>query len=388
MMTSSATRDPDGRVDDSRQSAVNFAWDAWKTQLEIKLDVLFSPYSLYRALAVPALEVLPEFRDAFLETLRFPLSNLSIDEFVAVVRNVGSNLQSAGGFVLRDVNNVWINAACNLNENIFEATQKHLGVDVSTVMFPQPAIDIINQHIARATDGMIQQALTNESVDTDTTLLITSALYLHGKWVTKFDPTHTRTDPFTRFDGSTIKTQMMQAKLKVPYAENHQVQIVFLPYADSSCEFVAILPRDNTEAGFRRALTSLNSSWFDSRERVPVRLRLPKFRVIGSALSLKALAKELGLREVFDRSEPIFPQMDGGTPLAMSDIVQQVVIEVDESGTRAAAFTFMINTFSLPPPAVPLNLDRPFAYLIRNQATETILFMGTYLDPTGHQTSG
>jgi serpin B len=388
MIISSARRDSDGRGDYSRQSAVNFALSAWKTQLEIKLDVLFSPYSFYRALAVPALEVLPKVRDAFLETLRFPRSNLSIDEFAAAVRNVASNLHSAGGFVLRDVNNVWINAACNLNDNIFKTCQKHLAVDVSTVTFPQPAIKTINEHIARATDGMIQKALTNEAVDSNTTFLITSALYLHGKWVTEFDPTHTRSEPFTRFDRSTIKTQIMQAKLKVPYAENHQAQIVFLPYADSSCEFVAILPRDNTEAGFRRVLTSLDSSWLDACERRSVRLRLPKFRVIGSALSLNALAKELGLREVFDRTESIFPQMEGETPLAMADIVQQVVIEVDESGTRAAAFTFVSTARCIPPPEVALNLDRPFAYLIRNQVTGTILFMGTYLDPTGCSISG
>jgi serpin B len=291
---------------------------------------------------------------------------------------------------LRDVNNVWINAAFNISESRFNTSQHHLSVGVSTVRFPDPAIDVINRHIAAQTAGMIPAALSRDCIKAETAFLITNALYFHGEWVTKFDLTNTRSEPFTRFDDSTIDTQIMQVRLKIPYGENDHAQLVFLPYKDSSCEFVAILPRKNTEADFRRALTAIDSSWFDSCRRGPVRLRLPKFRVRGPTLSFNVLSSKLGLKEVFETHERIFPQAEGEPPLAMGDIQQRVVIEVDESGTRAAVAS--LSTFAArgprPPPEVRIDFDRPFAYLVRDRVSGTILIMGTYLDPAAHGATG
>jgi serine protease inhibitor len=305
----------------SQQSAVNFAFAALKIQLEHHLGILFSPHSLYQALAVPAVEVLPKFRDAFLSTLRFPDPNLSIDDFAETVRDVASTFKSFNTFVVRDVNNVWINTASNISENRFDTSRSFLSVGVSTVMFPDPAIGIINRHIANATDGMIPAALSPDSITADTAFLITNALCFHGQWATPFDPRLTRLEPFTRFDGSTIKTQFMRAKLTVRYAKNHLARIVFLPYKDSSCEFVAVLPADKTEAGFRQALMAFDPSWFDSRRRTrEVVLRLPKFRMMGRTRRLNALANQLGLKEVFETQECIFPQLEGETRLQMVQI--------------------------------------------------------------------
>jgi serpin B len=258
-------------------------------------------------------------------------------------------------------------------------------------MFPHPAIETINEHIKAATDGMIPAALSSDSIDGDVAFLITNALYLHGQWVMKFDSEATRMEPFTRFDGSTVKTQIMRAELQAPYSVNNLAQLVFLPYAQSSCEFVAILPSNNSEAGFRRALTAIDPSWLDSDRHgdAVIDLRLPKFRLMGPTLSLNELASELGLKEVFETQEPIFPQIEGEARLAMGEIKQQVVIEVDEVGTRIAELTsFGGWARGPPPPVVRVNFDRPFAFVIRDQVTGTILLMGTYLDPTGQSTSG
>jgi serpin B len=119
---------------------------------------------------------------------------------------------------------------------------------------------------------------------------------------------------------------------------------------------------------------AFDSSWFDSCEDVEVNLRLPKFRMMGRTRSLSALAEELGLNEIFETPERYF----------LGDIEQQVVIQVDEFGTIAAAFMDYQVVESDPE---NVSLDRPFAYLIRDRGTGTILLMGTYLDPTGHWTS-
>jgi hypothetical protein len=105
---SSPRLDPDTLLRYSRQSAVEFALATWRALLATNLSILFSPCSLYRALAVQALEVLPKFRGVFLSTLRFPVTSLSIEDFAAAVGDVASNPESHQSFILRDVNNVWI----------------------------------------------------------------------------------------------------------------------------------------------------------------------------------------------------------------------------------------------------------------------------------------
>jgi serpin B len=375
----------------SRKPDIKFALTTWKTLLKTNLQLLFSPYSLYRGLAVLAVEVLPRFREAFLSTLCFRDASLSIDDFAAAVRKVAAQLESTDQFILRDVTQLWINEAFNISESRFNASQQQFSLNVSTVMFPHPAIETINAHVRGATDGMIPAALSPDSIDGDLAFLITNPLYLHGQWVTKFDSAATRMEPFTRFDGSTVETEIMRAELKAPYSVNNLAQLVFLPYAQSSCEFVAILPSNNSEAGVRRALTAIDPSWLDSDRHgdAIVHLRLPKFRAMGPTLSLNELARELGLKEVFETQEPIFPQTEGEPRLAMGEIKQQVVIEVDEVGTSIEHVTYLGGAArGLPPPVVHVNFDRPFAFVIRDQVTGTILLMGTYLDPTGHSTSG
>jgi serine protease inhibitor len=78
--------------------------------------------------------------------------------------------------------------------------------------------------------------------------------------------------------------------------------------------------------------------------------------------------------------------LDGIAPnagLYVSAIVHQATIKVDEDGTKAAAATAAV----IIPEAgkvyrFNVRADRPFIYLIRDDATGAILFVGRILDPT------
>ena len=65
----------------------------------------------------------------------------------------------------------------------------------------------------------------------------------------------------------------------------------------------------------------------------------------------------------------------------------QVMIEVDEEGTVAAAATAVGAVMtSLPIPNPPLVFDRPFMFMLVDESTGTVLFMGTVRDPSGSTT--
>jgi serpin B len=77
--------------------------------------------------------------------------------------------------------------------------------------------------------------------------------------------------------------------------------------------------------------------------------------------------------------------MTGKPDFFISAVVHQADIEVDEEGTVAAAATaveeFQATAVMPPPPAVTFTVDHPFLYLIRDNASGSILFLGRMLDP-------
>jgi serine protease inhibitor len=62
----------------------------------------------------------------------------------------------------------------------------------------------------------------------------------------------------------------------------------------------------------------------------------------------------------------------------------QAVVQVDESGTEAAAVTsvVMVTTAFTPNATPPLVFDRPFLFFLVDDVTQAVLFQGVVTDPT------
>jgi len=75
--------------------------------------------------------------------------------------------------------------------------------------------------------------------------------------------------------------------------------------------------------------------------------------------------------------------IDGTTRLCVQDVLHKAYIKVDEAGTEAAAATAVVVVgTAIPARSVTLAIDRPFLFLIRDDATRAILFAGRVLDPS------
>jgi serpin B len=74
--------------------------------------------------------------------------------------------------------------------------------------------------------------------------------------------------------------------------------------------------------------------------------------------------------------------MDGKHDLYIQDVIHKAFIAVTEAGTEAAAATaVIIGITSAPLSPVYFNVDRPFIFLIRDNPTGAILFVGRVLNP-------
>ena len=107
-------------------------------------------------------------------------------------------------------------------------------------------------------------------------------------------------------------------------------------------------------------------------------IALPKLQLKDQA-DLGAALRRLGMTDAFANAD--FSGITGDRSLAISQVVHQATVTVDEQGTEAAAATGIAFAQSALT-GVNLTVDRPYLFLIRDHKTGAILFFGRVMDPT------
>jgi serpin B len=117
-----------------------------------------------------------------------------------------------------------------------------------------------------------------------------------------------------------------------------------------------------------------------------VKVYLPKFKLSWGAFTLNSNLQALGMVQAFQEGVADFSGMDGRPDwLYIGAVVHKAFVEVNEEGTEAAAATGVIMQARTmrPPVEIPeFRADRPFVFLIRENETGSILFMGRIANPT------
>ena len=107
---------------------------------------------------------------------------------------------------------------------------------------------------------------------------------------------------------------------------------------------------------------------------------MPKFTFETPTFELKGMLSQLGLKQAF-RNDADFSGMREEKDLKIGTALHKAKIVVNEKGTKAAAATVigMVQTTSAAPrpdPIMEFTADKPFFYLIKDNTTGAILFMG------------
>lgn len=150
---------------------------------------------------------------------------------------------------------------------------------------------------------------------------------------------------------------------------------VFLPDPGSSPQkLVSIMTGDKWERVTRPG--------FEDREGIVV---LPKFK-LEYGVELEPPLKVMGMKAAFERgSGPVDFSGISNRSLYISAVRQKTFVDVSEEGTEAAAVTDLTMSagaeINPPPPPFQMIVDRPFLFLIADEQTGTILFMGLIFEP-------
>jgi len=251
------------------------------------------------------------------------------------------------------------------------------GVDFTTQ--PDAARELINRWVKARTAERIPELLPAGAVDSSTLAVLVNAIYFKANWSNQFYPQSTTDQPFFRLDGSQVSAALMHQGLMTGYGRGEGWQAVRLPYAGSASMLV-ILP----DTGQFETVEQNLGDVLSTVEPAPaqVKLALPKWES-KSAIDLKPPLKAAGITDLFNPDLADLNGIADGQGLFVQTAIHQANISVDEEGTEAAAATALgIAGSAAPTDVVTMTVDRPFIYLINDDLTSELLFVGRVLDPT------
>lgn len=241
---------------------------------------------------------------------------------------------------------------------------------------------LINQWVEKQTNDRIKELIQKGVLTADSRLVLTNAIYFKAAWANNFSERNTAPGEFFVAPGKSVKTPMMRQSWRTRYFEGDGVQVLNMPYEMFQLSMVVLLPaKDSSLAKLEGSLTQdkLNA-WLKKSGDFMVDIRFPKFKYT-SQFSLKDTLMALGMKDAFTPGRADFSGMATGEKLFISAVIHKAYIDVHEKGTEAAAATAVaIGATSLPRPAT-FTADRPFLFLIRDNETGAILFLGRVADP-------
>ena len=260
--------------------------------------------------------------------------------------------------------------------------------DIERVDFKdsQGSTDRINSWAYEKTREKIKKILAPEDVNHLTALVLANAIYFKGTWVTQFPEENTRESEFWKDGTQSVRTDFMNVVSMFDHTQQDGVQALRLPYKGDRLSMLVILPadRDGMDPLQETLSADLIQKWNKDMLQTDVRVSMPKFRMETHYDVADSLTR-LGVTDVFD---PHKANLSGIADVSdrkmfVSKSVQKAFVDVNEEGTEAAAVTAVVGTMiSAPPPPVPFIADRPFVFIIQDDESGAILFMGRVTDPS------
>ncbi len=345
-----------------------------------KKNFMVSPFSLSMALGMTWNGADKETKEAMKNAMKF--NDSSDDEVNAYFQKMMSALlKTDPSTKLAIANSIWTNKSVSIKQPFLDINKKYYAAQIESVDFSNPnTVNRINNWCAEQTNNLIKKVL--RETDSDALMYLLNALYFKGIWASQFKKSETASMPFTTFAQEEKRVDMMHQKHMFKYASDENIETVALPYGNNAFSMMVLLPKEGKT--IKSALEKLMTPnyWSDMKNRLntyDVKLYLPKFKTEYSKRLNFALT-DMGMGVAFTSNANFSKMSDKESQISFVD--QFTYIQTDEVGTEAAAVTVVGMELTAPPPpkSVVFKADRPFLYLIQENSTGAILFMGLVHD--------
>lgn len=264
-------------------------------------------------------------------------------------------------------------------------------------------LDHINGWCKEKTNGMIPSIL--DDIDPLMVSYLLNAIYFKADWTSKFDLKNTKNETFTPENGN-ISTDipMMHQNVLIQYINNSMFSAIKIPYGNGLWNMMVMLPEkgfttdhiinhlaalglNGVEGAFceiEDGIATMSVKSFSPHE---VDLKLPRFETSSDTDKLEdgliGLMKKMGINRAFEDGLAEIPNMCE-VPVYVELMRQKAKIKVSEEGSEAAAVTvagvanYSMGSEPIEYPKATFHANRPFVYVIREQSSGVILFVGKF----------
>nr|XP_033807052.1 serine protease inhibitor 2.1-like isoform X2 [Geotrypetes seraphini]XP_033807053.1 serine protease inhibitor 2.1-like isoform X2 [Geotrypetes seraphini]XP_033807054.1 serine protease inhibitor 2.1-like isoform X2 [Geotrypetes seraphini]XP_033807055.1 serine protease inhibitor 2.1-like isoform X2 [Geotrypetes seraphini]XP_033807056.1 serine protease inhibitor 2.1-like isoform X2 [Geotrypetes seraphini]XP_033807058.1 serine protease inhibitor 2.1-like isoform X2 [Geotrypetes seraphini] len=342
-------------------------------------NILFSPVGIFTALSMLALGAKDETNIEIIETLGFNYSQHTDKEIHRCTQYMIQKLtEPISDLKLEMSNALFVSKEYKLLSVYMEEMHKYKA-DEFTTDFSNTveATKQINEYVTEKIHGITGDIVSD--LDPRTVILLVNCLFLQAQWEHTFNPDLTREGNFHVDENTDVKVPMMFqiGMLDIYNDDELNCTVVRLPYKGNA-SVLLVLPGIKNMKEVEAALTqSTIKKWKSKLYKTNVALKFPKF-ILPSSLDLKPILMKMGMKKVFTDGADL-TGLTGQPDLKVSTALHKAMIDVNETGTMAAAVTVV----QIMPISVPrsVGFDHPFIMLIFDHKG-TCLFMGKIVNPT------
>lgn len=279
-------------------------------------------------------------------------------------------------------NSVWLHNDFKYFDSFVKTTKNMYGAEVATLdLTNQSSLKKINDWSAKQTNNLIPEIL--KELPEGMKFCFLNSLYFKGAWSDEFDESSTVDDYFTCANGQQSQVKMMKNELEMKYCSNEYFALAEFLYGNAAFSMTVLLPNDNST--LEESLQKFTADYWIKATEIGsldmefynLNVSFPRFDLKYEANLIEAM-QSLGITDIFDKDKADFSNLSSDK-LSVSLLKQASCINVNEKGAEAATTTIVGGAETSPGSPyfnAEFHMNRPFAFLIKERSTGTILFMG------------
>jgi len=368
-----------------------FSLDLYQQLPGRESNMIFSPYSIFSALAVCGEGARGKTQQEIAKVLHLPVNPQILHPAIIRLRTALQDLEKKGDVLFTAADSLWVQKGYRLSTEYQERIKKVYGLAATPVDFlasPLETCREINRWVEAQTRSKITDIIQPGNISPATRLVVVDAIYFKGGWLHPFDKISTRNLPFYPSAIQSIDVPTMKQVQRFNYGDFPELQVLEMPYRGKELSMIILLPWERN--GLKELENIFNDKslqqWTQGLTEEQVTVFLPRFKQT-CGFDLKKTLQILGIQDAFDGKNADFSGMDGNSSgkggLYLEQILHKAFIEVNEEGTEAAAATAGLVAIGFTPPQAPkiFRANHPFIFLIRHNPSSIILFMGRVTHP-------
>lgn len=328
-------------------------------------NIVFSPLSIIELLLLAVNSTNSSTRDEILNAISNNMTREELNEVICELRKVFTAQKG-----MTSSNAVFVRS--DIEDSLCPDYKEKIEKICDTKLFTSTnLIDDLNKWVNEKTEGMIKDIATPDMEEMLVGLI--NAVIFNSKWESHYDSWDVNNGYFYNTPFNKANVTMLNSTEKI-YLEDDNFTGFAKPYKNGY-SFVGLLPKKKAKKKLDDVIGEVNIHKLlreASYEKVYV--AFPEFSVEFDE-ELTSICKELGIEKIFNDGAD-FSEMTSDD-LKVDSIIHKAKIDVDKSGTKAAAATSIIAIAGgMPIRPKEVILNRPFVYAIVNNANYLPIFAG------------